>query len=218
VENYNFSWNLYIFAGNIIFIIMKRRIISHNECAQDLSLELPVLFNTFKIAVKMFEEEIILTPPESRGRGLEAALLNSKMIQSVQKNFPGNWKFGKYKRFILRVKGYNVLFKKLDRKNRPMNIKTRFSESIANQKQFELFDDSFGIVEPIIFFGYKKDRFGVIGDMKLVYIDENSVGWTVTEDRIYKRKTIEISDMNKKEIREIASPRVKIAKRIAQNE
>jgi hypothetical protein len=198
---------------------MKRRIISQDECISDLSDWLSLVFNAAGRAVTLFEKEIALTPPQSRSRGFEASFLNSKMIQCIQEDFPDNWKFGRYKRFILRLKGYNILFKKLNGRNFPMNIKTKSSDAIINQLQGDLFDvtnDFAAAAEPIVFFGYKKDGLGVIGDMKLVYIDENKVKWTVVEDRICK--TAEIVDINKKEIREAASPRVKVTKRIARNE
>jgi hypothetical protein len=163
----------------------------------------------------MFNGEIISTPPEARARTFEAVLLNSKMIQCAQKNFPDNWKYGKYRRFILRVKGYNILFKKLDRNNRPMNIKTIFSEAINNQKQLELFDDSSGVTEPVIFFGYKKDRFGVINDPKIVYIDEDKLKWIVSSESISKNKITFIKDGH---MQEIAVPKIKVVKRKASNE
>jgi hypothetical protein len=83
---YNISWKLYIFAGNIIFHDMKRRIISQEECVTDLSVLLPLVFNAVDKAIALFEKEIALTPPQSRARSFEASLLNSKMIQCVQED------------------------------------------------------------------------------------------------------------------------------------
>jgi hypothetical protein len=93
VEKYNIPRKLYIFAGNFKFIFMtKRRIISRNECINDLSVLLPLIFNAISNAIALFEEEIVLTPPQSRSRSFEASLLNSKMIQCIQENFPDDWK------------------------------------------------------------------------------------------------------------------------------
>ncbi len=74
---------------------------------------------------------------------------------------------------MLRVNGYIMLFKKLNSKNMPMNVPTRFSSSIQNQEQGYLFDMYDNGTEPILFFGYNKSRFGEIINPKLVYIDEN---------------------------------------------
>ncbi len=166
----------------------KRRIVSSEECKKDLQKELQLMFTAFGQAVVNYENEIILTPPESRARAFEASLLNSKMMQSIQQNFPHNWKFGKYRRFILNVGGYNVFFKKLNNKDMPMNIRTQYASAIENQQQMSLFDDSFGITEPIVFFGYKKNKLGEIIDSKLVYIDEGKVNWTITNDDVITTK------------------------------
>jgi hypothetical protein len=164
--------------------MLKRRIATVGECTLDLSNELPVMFESFQDAVALFTKEIVQTPVSARVISLEAALLNSKMIQCIQQNFPNNWKFGKYKRFMLRVQGYTVLFKKLNGKNKPMNIKTLHSSSILNQEQFSLFDNGHMSVDPILIFGYRKDHFGNIYDPKLVYIDESEVKWTITNTTV----------------------------------
>lgn len=170
--------------------VIKRKLATVEECQLDLNEELPIMFNAFKEAVRMYQKEIINTPPESRARAFEASLLNSKMIQSIQKNFPNNWRFGKYKRFILNVEGYTVLFKKLNGKDLPMNVKTLHSTAISNQLQISLFDNSPISIDPILVFGYKKDKFGSIFDPKLVYIDEELVQWTLTEDMIENNKGV----------------------------
>lgn len=131
------------------------------------------------------KKEVIQTPFTARCRGFEASLLNSKIIQSVQSVFKDDWTFGKYKRFMLRVNGYIMLFKKLNSKNMPMNVPTRFSSSIQNQEQGYLFDMYDNGTEPILFFGYNKSRFGEIINPKLVYIDENRVRWTISENDIF---------------------------------
>lgn len=162
----------------------KRRIATVDECKLDLTNELPIMFDAFESALVLFTKEIVQTPVLARAISLEASLLNSKMIQCIQEYFPNNWKFGKYKRFMLRVQGYTVLFKKLNGKNKPMNIKTLHSTSIMNQEQVSLFDSGHKSIDPILIFGYKKDRFGNIFDPKLVYIDESEVQWTITKTSI----------------------------------
>lgn len=147
------------------------------------------MFIAFTEAIELFEKEIVLTPPIARGKGFEALLLNSKMMQCVQKHFPDNWKFGKYKRFILRIKGFNVLFKKLNNKDMPMNIRTVLADAITNQLQLSLFNDSNEVFDPIVFFGYQKDKFGNILSPKLVYIDEDKVKWIIDDKDINEQYT-----------------------------
>lgn len=162
----------------------KRRLASLEGCKIDLQEELQQMFIAFYEALKKYRAEVALTPPEARARAFEASLLNSKMIASIQKHFPNYWKFGKYKRFILRINGYMILFKKLNSSDKPMNIQTKTVSAIAEQMSLPLFDNDTFVEEPILFFGYQKNRFGEIIDPKLVYIDENQVKWTITEDDI----------------------------------
>ena len=117
----------------------------------------------------------------SRGRGFEANYLNSKIIQCIQKEFPDNWFFGKYKRFILRKDGYLILFKKLNASNLPMNVQTKNTMAIGNQAMRSLFDEQDDIFEPIVFLGYRKNNFGELTAPKLVYIDENKCKFEITE-------------------------------------
>lgn len=175
----------------------RRRIIAKDECFLDLQETLPVIFEAYYEAFQLYEHEVIQTPPTARARGFEASLLNSKMIQSVQNKFPTNSKFGKYKRFILHVNGYVFLFKKLDGKGKPMNIKTNRTQAIACQQTLSLFENDTLASEPIIFFGYKKDKVGNVTDPQLVYIDEDQVRWKITEadlDRLYIQKSVTLGD------------------------
>ncbi len=170
----------------------KRRLATEEGAKFDLKNELPLMFKAFKEAHELYESEIVLTPPLARGRGFEASLLNSKMLQCIQKYFPNNWKFGKYKRFTLRVNSYIILFKKLDKKNMPMNIKTNSVQAISHQLSLPLFSDANYVEEPILFFGYKKNSVGLISDPKLVYLDENRIQWIVTLDDITIDKTVQL--------------------------
>lgn len=162
----------------------KRRIASEKECRIDLQLHLPRIFEAFTVAYQAFESEIRQTNPMARPRGFEAALLNAKIIQSIQEFFPDNWAFGKYKRFTLRVEGYTILFKKLNKKGEPMNIKTKAVTNISNQLSLSLFDNTSFVFEPILFFGYKKNKIGIISEPQLIYIDENQIKWKITDENI----------------------------------
>jgi hypothetical protein len=184
----------------------KRRVASIEECKIDLTKELPIFFRAFSQAVSEFEKEIIMTPPEARARGFEASMLNSKMIHSIQQNFKDGWKFGKYRRFILRVNGYNILFKKLNNRCMPMNIKTKNVMAISQQLSFPLFDEYSEVVEPILFFGYRKDRIGNVIDPQLVYIDDNKARWNITEGEIMSIADEVLSNAEKTES---ASPKIR---------
>lgn len=162
----------------------KRRIANEKEVKFDLKKELPPLFEAFNEALSLYESEIINTPPIARGRGMEASYLQSKMLQCIQKHFPEKWMFGKYKRFILRVGEYNVLFKKLNKYGKPMNIPTTLVQAISNQLTLPLFGSEHSTEDPILFFGYQKDRFGNIINPQLVYLDEDKVKWIITEKDI----------------------------------
>lgn len=187
-------------------VSIKRRTAKDTECQIDLQKELPLMFYAFRNASSQFEKEVIQTPIEARGRGFEASLLNSKMIHSIQTTFPNNWKYGKYKRFILRVNKYSILFKKLNNKNMPMNINTNFSSAISNQFTMSLFDEGTTSIDPILFFGYKKDKLGNITEPKLVYIDYNTPQWIITEENIdlfSENKIISVESIEK------AMPKIK---------
>ena len=162
----------------------KRRLINAKECLVDLKDHLNTLFMAFKEARMMYEEEIRQTPPQARARTLEASLLNSKIVQVLQKYFPKDWFYGKYKRFVLQLKDYSIFVKKLDGKNKPMNIKTHNDDAIRNQAQMSLFDGEYDKTSPILYFGYQKSRMGELSDPKLVYIDEDKVEWIITDDDI----------------------------------
>lgn len=168
----------------------KRRVVSEEECKLELKEVLPLLFQAFREAFMSYEKEVVQTRPEARARGFEASLLNSKMIESIQKHFPKKWKFGKYKRFLLNINGFVVLFKKLNGKDMPMNIKTKSVEAISQQLSLPLFDTAGTMENPILFFGYQKDGLGNVTNPKLVYIDEDKVKWTITENDVDDTGTI----------------------------
>lgn len=141
---------------NSILMTKRRRIPNSDACKSDLKEELCTLFNLYKEACSLYEKEIVETPPNARLRGFEARLMNIKLVQCVQKYFPFNWKIGKHGRFMLRINGYIVLFKKLNRKNMPMHIDSKVYQAIENQMQGTLFARNDDFIEPILFFGYQK--------------------------------------------------------------
>lgn len=193
---------------------VRRRLASQNGCLNDLKDELPLFFNAFEEACRNYNIEVIQTPPESRCRGFEASLFNSKLIQGTQKYFPRNWKYGKYKRFVLNTKGYLVLFKKLNKDGMPMNIKTKIVESINLQMMNSLFEDSNFVEEPILYFGYKKDKFGILDQPQIVYIDENKIRWTIEESDITSTKSVGLE----KPSESVATPKLRTEKKKAVNE
>lgn len=183
----------------------KRRLALKKTCKIELKKELNSMFEAFADACANYEAELRLTPPESRARGFEASLLNSKMIQSIRSHFPNSCRFGRYKRFILNVKGYIILFKKLNSKGLPMNIKTRTSGAITKQLSLSLFGPDTYVADPILFFGYQKNKFGQILSPKLVYVDEDKVRWTITYEDL-SRQTKQIS---RQEIKDYPMPKLK---------
>lgn len=180
----------------------KRRLATLQGAKFDLEKELPLMFKAFREAYELYEIEISKTPPQARARAFEASLLNSKMIQCIQKYFPNHWRFGKYKRFTLRTNGYIVLFKKLDNYNRPMNVKTKSVLAISQQLSLPLYSEANFVEEPILFFGYKKDKVGNIAEPKLVYLDEERVKWIVTPNDI----TVDTSVKTSTQSRKVAAP------------
>jgi len=157
----------------------KRRLISREEFETDMKPFLQKLGNVFVQTKEDFNNNLRFFPPGCRVRNLEASVLNASFIKNFNEAFPNKGKFGRYKRFIINLNGYILLFKKLNNKNMPMNISTKNVNSINSQLSLNLFGDlDFGS-EPIIYLGYKKDHLGMIGNLTFVYIDENKIKWTM---------------------------------------
>ena len=172
---------------NIGFLNEKRkrkRVISPKECQSDMNEALQRMFLAFHEAVQLYNIEIGLTDPQDRIRGMEASYFNSKLIQCLRSHFNAHLKRGKYGRIILYEKGYVVLFKKLGKNGKPMNIRTKVTDAIENQLMGNLFNIDEDGSSPIIFFGYSKTKFGGIAHPRIVYIDENLVKWTLDENDI----------------------------------
>mgnify|MGYP000041020411 FL=1 len=169
----------------------RKRVINAKECEFELKEILIPLFEAYHQGIDMFNNEIQQTPPDARIRGFEANLLNAKLVQCIQKSFKEDWKRGRYGRIMLYKNGYIIFFKKLNNRDMPMNIRTKMACSIENQEQGILFHDDDNGRAPILFFGYKRNRFGEIVDPKIVYIDEGKVKWAITETDIdHLRKNI----------------------------
>ncbi|WP_145993239.1 hypothetical protein [Tenacibaculum piscium] len=167
----------------------KRRQVSKDECLIDLKKELPKVFKAFNRGVKKFNKVSSMFSPDSKVR-FDASVLNTSIVESLQVEFSNNWKWGKYKRFILRLNDYIFLVKKLNNNNMPMNIKTKHVNTISNQLSLPMFDNEVYQDNPILFFGYKVDRMGEIVSPEVVYIDENQVKWIITENDVIATKTL----------------------------
>ncbi len=161
----------------------KRRLISSEECLFELEEALPKFFTAFNRAVEKYNKVSAMFSIESKSR-FDAAVLNTALVESLQLEFRDNWRWGKYKRFILRLNGYIFLVKKLKKNNKPMNVKTELVNSISNQMNLSLFDNDVYREDPILFFGYKIDKMGEIFSPQIVYIDEDKVKWIITENDI----------------------------------
>ncbi|MCD8404330.1 hypothetical protein LNI96_02970 [Tenacibaculum dicentrarchi] len=167
----------------------KRRQVSKGECLIDLKKELPKIFKSFNRGVKKFNKVSSMFSPDSKVR-FDASVLNTSIVESLQVEFSNNWKWGKYKRFILRLNDYIFLVKKLNNNNMPMNIKTKHVNTISNQLSLPMFDNEVYQDNPILFFGYKVDKMGEIVSPEVVYIDENQVKWIITENDVIATKTL----------------------------
>lgn len=162
----------------------RKRIVSSKECQFDMKDALRHMFSAFNEAVQLYNLEIGLTNPQDRVRSMEASYFNSKLIQCLRSRFKTRLKRGKYGRIILYENGYVVLFKKLGKNDKPMNIRTKVTDAIENQLMGNLFNKDEDGSSPIIFFGYSKTKFGEIAHPRIVYIDENLVKWTINENDI----------------------------------
>lgn len=188
--------------------LYKRKLADKQTFLVDLSeKELHKFFNIFYLAEKSFSKTMRDFPPQSRGRGFEASFFNSCLIKEFQKQFPNDCKFLKFKRFALIYKGYTFLFKKLDKKGYPMNIKTNSNQGIINQMQLCLFDTK-EYQNPIIFFGYQQDNSGRLCNPHFVYIDEEKVKWRLIEEEVASTKLTTIGMPTTSE-KELHLPKVK---------
>ncbi len=160
-----------------------KRVLAVNEtCKVELKNEIQLLYKAYEEALTKSSKVLSMLPVHSRSRTLEASIIQSCFAESLIENFPEKAFFGKYRRLILRVNGYLILFKKLNKKGYPMNIKTVNVQSILNQNQvLDLFSESDYNDEPILYFGYQKNKFGEYVNPQLIYIDEGDVKFSIVE-------------------------------------
>ncbi|WP_433814773.1 hypothetical protein [Flavobacterium johnsoniae] len=161
----------------------KRLLADHDNCKLELKEELSLLFKTFLSAVNSTKEELLNFNIRFRSRSLEASIMQSFFAEFLQENFGDKAFYGKYKRLVVRANGYLILFKKLNSKGFPMNIKTTNVQSILNQNQvLDLFADTDYNDEPILYFGYQKNRFGDYVNAQLIYIDEGEIKFSISQN------------------------------------
>lgn len=163
----------------------KRLLADYESCKLELDKELNLLFRTFYSAVTSTKEELLNFNIRFRSRSLEASIMQSFFAEFLQENFGNKAFYGKYKRLIVRANGYLILFKKLNGKGLPMNIRTVNVQSILNQNQvLDLFADTDYNDEPILYFGYQKNRFGDYVNPQLIYIDEGEIKFSISQDNM----------------------------------
>lgn len=178
----------------------KRRLASESECKVELKKELQLLFNLFYTALDKTNAVLSAFQPSHRSRTFEASVMQSSFAESLSNSFGEKAFYGRYKRLILRTNGYLILFKKLNGKGKPMNIKTINVQSILSQNQvLDLFSNSDYNDEPILYFGYQKNRFGQFVNPQLIYIDDGEVNFSIGEKDIESN----ISISTKVEVNEI---------------
>mgnify|MGYP003509514323 FL=1 len=160
-----------------------KRVLAVNEtCKVELKKDIQLLYKAYEEALIKTSKVLSIIPIHSRSRILEASVIQSCFAESLMNNFPNKALYGRYRRLILRLKGYLILFKKLDKKGYPMNTKTKNVQSILNQNlTLDLFSESDYNDEPILYFGYQKNRIGEYVNPKLIYIDEEEIKFTIDE-------------------------------------
>lgn len=160
----------------------KRRLASNGVCKVELKKELQLLFNVFYASVEKANVVLSAFQPSHRSRTFESSVMQSSFAEALFESFGDKAFYGRYKRLILRSNGYLILFKKLNAKGYPMNIKTINVQSILSQNQvLDLFAMSDYNDEPILYFGYQKSRFGEFVNPQLVYIDGGEINFTIVE-------------------------------------
>lgn len=189
----------------------KRTLAESETCKIDLKDVLPDIFQAFSESMNKVNEMLSNFPPESRSRVLEASIVQSCFAEYVFKKLERKAFWGKYKRLIVRDNGYIILFKKLNNKGYPMNINTQNVQSILNQNQvLDLFAESTDYNdEPILYFGYQKDRFGQFVNEQIIYIDEGKIVFSLSS-KDFETNLIQIENKNRKpEAETPATPKLK---------
>lgn len=89
-----------------------------------------------------------------------------------------------------------------------MNVPTILTQAISNQLTLPLFSGESRAEDPILFFGYQKDRFGNIVNPQLVYLDEDKLQWVITEQDLDTKISVQLP----KEAPKVAEPLLKKGK------
>ncbi len=169
----------------------KRRLANFHACKADLQKEFTLLFRSFDEALEKTNAILSNFQPCHRSRTFEASTMQSSFAEAIMGNFGRKAFFGRWKRLILRTAGYCILFKKLNGKGCPMNIRTINVQGILSQHQvLDLFAESDYNDEPILYFGYQKDRFGRFINPQLVYIDDGKVVFKISKSDVITNTTV----------------------------
>lgn len=161
----------------------KRRLAEYKSSKEDLAETFRTLSKCFRHAVHLASKRLANFPLPSRARTLEVNIVQSCFAEVASKFFIDKISIGKYGRIILKEKGYLILFKKLDKRSFPMNTKTKNVQLILNQSQtLDLFAETEYEEDPILYFGYLKDKFGEYVSPKLVYIDDESLKFSINQE------------------------------------
>ncbi|MGJ1378310.1 hypothetical protein ACR79Q_19385 [Sphingobacterium multivorum] len=161
----------------------KRSLAILDTVKVELKTELELLFDTFQKALNKTQKQMSEFPPLSRSRTLEASIMQSCFAEMLMLNFGDKAFYGKHKRLVLSVKGYIILFKKLDKKGMPMNITTANVHGIMSQNmQLDLFAQSGYNDAPILYFGYQKNGVGQYVNPQIVYIDDSKISFVISDE------------------------------------
>lgn len=160
-------------------IFQKRNPYTREKGLQTLKDVLIDIFTSYSEGVEKYNEDIQGKYPDMMCR-LDPMLLNYHISASMRKKFPSQFRIGKYGRLIFRWEGVQMIVKKVDKNGKPSYVKTKISDTITNQLQFELFKDESGIEEPILIFGYTKDSLGCVVNPRIIFYDDG-VKWQILE-------------------------------------
>lgn len=159
--------------------LLKRARLSKEDCLLNIGPILPKIMRAYKECINLYNEEIQKFIPEVRTR-FDAVLFNTLLAQMFINQFPDKYRKGKYGRLIFRWDGFQMILKKLNSQNKPSYVPTILSDSIMNQLSLPLFEGDEAL-EPILIFGYSKDKYGNISNPRIVYYD-GSPQWEINEN------------------------------------
>lgn len=156
----------------------KRHFLNKKDAEELLKPYLPDMFKAYEEGLAGYNQVIRQFNPLFIKK-IDSGILNSKISESFYAAFPDNFINAKYGRVIFRWEGVQIMIKKLNPNGKPSYVPTLLSESIINQEQAPLFKgDELAQSEPLLFFGYTKDKNGEIVNPRLVYYD-SEVKWTI---------------------------------------